>query len=108
RRQMLFEQRAVGSGRAGETSVSQPRHDLAEHGGMIFRLGLGLDPRDAQPGKLYAPARQWTLVEEPGEIVGAIRQQLAAPDTDEEVEEFPFNLLDTRRGCGFANGGGPA
>ncbi len=53
---------------------------------MIFRLRLTGNALDAELGQVGAQARERPLVQEPGEIVGAVGQKLAAPEADEEVE----------------------
>ena len=65
---------------------------------MIFRLGLSSGALDTEPCEVVAQSRQRTLVQESGEIIGAIGHQFAAPDADEQREEFSFDLRDIRRG----------
>ena len=47
--------------------------------------------------EILAQARERTLVQEAGEIVGAVGQQFAAAEPDEEIEIFALDLLDRRR-----------
>ena len=64
---------------------------------IVFRLGLSGGALNAQPCQIVTQSRQRTLVQEAGEIIGAIRHQLTAPNADEQREEFAFELRDIRR-----------
>ena len=80
---MFFEQLAIGAFGRGKFSADDRRHDLAQRRGVIFRLGISFDALDAELRKVFAQARQRTLVQEAGEIVGGVGQQFAASDADE-------------------------
>jgi hypothetical protein len=43
---------------------------------------------------MRAQARERTLVQEAGEIIGCVRQELPAPETDEKIEIFALEALD--------------
>jgi hypothetical protein len=63
---------------------------------MIFGLG---DPRralDAQFVQVLTQPRKRALVQEPGKIVGAVGQQLAAADPDKEIEKLALDLFRFR------------
>ena len=47
--------------------------------------------------QILAQPRQRPLVQEAGEIIGAVGQQLAAADADEQIEEFALDLASTSR-----------
>ena len=55
---------------------------------MVFGLFDVLAALDAQLRHIVAQFGERLLVQEPGQIVGTIGQQLAAPDTDEQVVKF--------------------
>ena len=42
--------------------------------------------------EILAQARQRALVQEAGDVVGAVRHQLAAADADEQIEKFALDL----------------
>ena len=67
---------------------------------MIFGLGIAFGALDAERREIVAQPRQRALVQEAGEIVGPIGQQLAAAEPDEEIEIFALDALD----LGFARG----
>ena len=60
---------------------------------MIFRFVLLLDAFDAERGEILTQPRQRPLVQEAGDIIGAVGHQFAAADADEEIEEFALDLL---------------
>ena len=72
---------------------------------MILGLVLPLGAFDAERGKILAQPRQRPLVEEAGEIIGAVGQQLAAPDADEQIEKFALDLLGVGRARGLRQSG---
>ena len=51
-------------------------------------------------GEVVAQPRQRALLQEAGEIIGAVGQQLAAADADEQIEELALDLfaVGLRRG----------
>lgn len=57
--------------------------------GLVVLLG----PHDAYFSEIAAQPCQRPLVQKAGEIVGAIRQQLAAAESDKEVEIFPLKMF---------------
>ena len=59
---------------------------------MILRLRHAVGARNADARQILAQARQRPLVQEAGEIIGGVGQQLAAPDADEEIEEFALDF----------------
>ena len=89
---MLFEQLPVGARRRRELTAGDAGHDLAKDSGVIFRLMLILDPLDAEFDQVFAQAGQRPLVQEAGDVIGAVGQELATPDADEEFEELAFDL----------------
>ncbi len=50
-------------------------------------------PSSARSERRRASGRSWPLVEESGQIIGAIGHHLAAADPDEQVEELPLHRL---------------
>jgi len=58
---------------------------------MVFGLALRIAALDAQPLKIGAQARQRALVQETGQVIGAVRQQLAPPDADEKIKILARN-----------------
>jgi hypothetical protein len=88
-----------------EAAIGKTGHDLAQRRSIIFRLRIVLRALDAERSEIAAQPRQRPLVQEAGQVVGGIRQDLAAPDSDEQVEIF---ALDRRCGdilCGFGERG---
>ena len=73
RRHMLLEEGALRFRRCREAPAGKARHDLAQRRRMILRLEIVLDPLDAERGEIVAQARQRTLVEKAGQIVGRRR-----------------------------------
>ena len=69
---------------------------------MIFRFHLAFGAFDAERAQILAQSRQRPLVEKAGEIIRAVRKQLAAPDADEKIEKLALDLFDARILCGFA------
>ena len=65
---------------------------------MIFRFVLALGALDAERGEILAQPRQRALVQEPGNVVGAVGHQFAAADADEQIEKFALDF----RGVGAA------
>jgi len=59
---------------------------------VILGLKIVFDPLDAERGKIVAQARQGAFVEKSGQVIGCVRQQLAAPETDEQIEIFALDL----------------
>ena len=57
-----------------------------------------VDALDAESARVLAQPRQRPLIEEAGEIIRTVGQQFAAPDPDEEIEEFALDAR--RRRCG--------
>ena len=60
---------------------------------MILGLRLAFGALDAEPREILAQPRQRPLVQEAGEIVRAVGQQLAAPEPDEEIEILALDAL---------------
>src|SRR5690349_4147969 len=87
-REMLVEQFAIGAGRRRKLSADDAGHDLAQDRRMVLRLAVAVGARDAEPAQILAQPRERPFLQEAGEIIGAIGQQLAAPDADEQVEEL--------------------
>ena len=54
--------------------------------------------------KILAQPRQRALVQEAGDVIGAVRHQFAAADADEQIEEFALDLA----GVGIAGRVGEA
>ena len=52
-----------------ELPPSQPSHDLAKDGGVIFWLGLSFGAFNAVRAQIFAQPRQRPFVEKAGEIV---------------------------------------
>jgi hypothetical protein len=69
---------------------------------VIFRLRIIRGARDPGRGEIGAQARQRPLVEKSRQIVGGIGQELAAAETDEQIEIFAFGLR--RDGIGGGRG----
>src|SRR5713226_10461428 len=89
---MLLEESALHFYRCREAPAGEARHDLAQRRRMILRFEIVLDPLDAERGEIVAQARQRTLIEKTGQIVGPVGQQLATPEADEQVEIFAFDF----------------
>ena len=71
---------------AAKRPLEQARHDLAQDRGVVLRLDIALAALDAERLEIAAQPRQRALVQEAGQVVGAVGQQLAAPEPDEEIE----------------------
>src|SRR5262249_35199534 len=87
---------APGARGGGKARAREPRHDLAQDGGVIFRLGLSRRTLDAEPRETLAQPRQRPFVQETREVVRTVRQQFPAAEPDEEIEILALNAL--RRG----------
>ena len=98
---MFLEQSAVGCRPAPGTAAGEARHDLAQDRGVIFRFGIALGALDAEAGEILAQPRQRALVQEAGEIVGAVGHQFAAADADEQIEEFALDRVGVGAGGRF-------
>ena len=70
-------------------------HRIAD---VVLGLALRLDALDAEPAEVLAHPGERALVQEAGEVVGAVGQELAPRDADEEIEELPRDRLRARRG----------
>src|SRR3984893_225183 len=81
----LLENLAIAARRRRKAAVDEARHDLAEDRNMILRLRVALHALDAERQEVLAQARERTLVQESGKIVGAVRHKLAAAQSDEEI-----------------------
>ena len=60
---------------------------------MILGFHLSFGAFNAERAQILAQSHQRPLVEKAGEIVRAVGKQLAAPDSDEEVEKLALDLL---------------
>ena len=69
---------------------------------MIFRLRIVRDVLDLKRSEIGAQARQRPLVEKAGQVVGGIGQELAAAETDEQVEIFALDFRGDRTGRSFS------
>src|SRR5258708_6393393 len=100
RSEMPLEDAPLAVFRCREASSREPRHDLAQNRNVILGLAVLLGPHDADLSEVAAQPCQRPLVQKAGEIVGAVRQQLAAAESDKEVEIFPlktFRICRLRR-----------
>ena len=79
---------------AGKLAADEARHDLAQGRGVILGLAIALDALDAERAEIGAQPRQRALVQEAGQIVRRVGQQLAAAEPDEQVEVFALDALD--------------
>jgi enhancing lycopene biosynthesis protein 2 len=59
---------------------------------MILRLGNALGAGDAEATQILSQARQRPFVQEAGNVIGGVRQKLAASDANEKVEEFALHV----------------
>ena len=68
---------------------------------MIFRLPRRAGALDSEPIEILAHPRQRTLVQKTGQVIGGIGQQFAAPEPDEQIEEFLADgaIVRGRRRC---------
>ena len=94
---MGLEERAILGAAGAEMPGGEPRHDLAQDRHVVLGLALRLDALDAEPGEALAHPGERALVQEAGEVVGAVGQELAPRDADEEIEELPRDRLRARR-----------
>ncbi len=62
---------------------------------------MAFGARDAEFGEIGPQARQRALVQESGQIVGAVRHELAATEPDEQVEEFALHGFGATSAGGF-------
>jgi hypothetical protein len=88
RREMPLEKPGLRGEIRLEGALRQPGHDLAKDRNVILRFAGLLGPLDAEPRQILTHARQRALMQEAGLIIRAVRQQLAAPNPDEQVEIF--------------------
>ncbi len=85
---MLLKQPLLRARCRCKASAGQARHYFAKDGGVIFRFVLLFVAHDSEHAQIVAQPCQRALVEKAGEIVGAVRQQFASADTDEQLEKF--------------------
>ena len=71
---------------------------------MILRLGIAFGALDAERAEVLAQPRQRPLVQEAGEVVRAVGQQLAAAEPDEQIEVFALDALRRRIGARLGQG----
>jgi hypothetical protein len=100
-RQMLLEQLPVGTCRCRQLAVGEAGHDLAQDRGVVFRPALTFRPLDSKSSQVRAQARQWPLMQKPGEIIRAVGQEFPAPEPDEEIEIFALDALGAGSGGGL-------
>ena len=81
----------------GKASAGHTSHYFAKDGGVIFRFVLLFGPDDSERAQIVAQPRQRAFVQKAGEIVGAVGQQFASADTDEQFEK----LAPKEFGVGF-------
>src|SRR5262245_38880232 len=93
RRYMRLEDLAVCPGRRLERAVDEAGHHLAQGGGVVLGLGLALYALDSQALQVATQPRQRALVEKAGQVVGRIGQQLAASQSNEQVEVLAPHAL---------------
>ena len=93
---MLLEHFPVASRRRCEAAVDQTGHDFAQDRDVILGFRIALGALDAKLHEILAQARERPLMQESGEIIGAVGQQLAAAEPDEEIEVLALDLV--RRG----------
>src|SRR6185437_1073213 len=105
RRHMLFENESIGIGRRWKPTARKTGHDLTQNARMIFRFHNTVAASYSEARQIVAEPRQRALVEEAGEIVRAVRHQLAATEPDKQIEEFALNVLCARIGGGFSKCG---
>ena len=68
---------------------------------MILGFHLPFGAFDAEREQILAQPRERPFVEKAGEIIRAIRKQLAAPDSNEEIEKLTFDLFGAQIICGL-------
>ena len=88
--------------RTAEAAIDQHRHDLAEAGNTVFRLGDAVRPGQAKLAKIVPQVRQGAVVEKPSEIMRSVGNHFAFDDADKDSLELGHGGL--RRG--FASAGG--
>ncbi len=80
-------------GGASEPAARKAGHDLAQDGGVIFRLSLTGRSFDSKLAEILAQARERTLVQKTGQVVGSVWQQFSASEADEEIEILALDAL---------------
>src|SRR5262249_43437969 len=93
-REMPLEQLAIRTGGGRKISADEPPPALAPDPGAVLPLVVAVDALEAEPRKVLAQARERPFLQETREIVRAVRQQLAAADADEEIEELALGPFD--------------
>ena len=88
------DQRADRNGVLEESGIAAAVLNHPANGIAWLANKLAIHEQGLEPGEIRAQTRQWPLVQEPGEVIRSVRQQLAAPQPDEQVEIFPFGPLD--------------
>ena len=68
---------------------------------MILRLVIAFDPLNTDHREIIPQTCERTLVEKAGEIVRGVRQKLAAPEPDEEIEILALDARQVRSRGGF-------
>src|SRR3569833_174214 len=92
-RHVVLEDDAVGAFRRRQRAGAEPGHDLAQDAGVIFGLGNIVGARDTDLRVVLAQTRQRPLMQEAGEIIRAVRHDLAAADADEQREELALDSV---------------
>src|SRR4029077_14407725 len=101
-RDVALEYRAVRLFGCRQLTAGETGHDLAQDVGTILRLGDAFGARDVEAAQILTQARQRPFVQEASDIIRRVRQELAATDANEEIEEF---ALHVGRACAFGSFG---
>src|SRR5262249_47719055 len=90
---VLLEDALVAAARRRKLAACESRHYFAKRRNMILRLVIAVGAHDVEVCQIGAQPGQRPLIQEPGQIVRAVWHQFAAADADEQLEEFPLDLL---------------
>ena len=72
---------------------------------MILGFEIVLGALDAECDEVIAETGKRAFIEKAGQIVGGIGQQLATPETDEQIEIFALDTGGHDLRCGLSQGG---
>lgn len=100
RLQVLLEQLLFRLCANAESAVRNAGHDLAQDRGVIFGFRMPLGASNTKRFEISAQARKRPLVQEAGQIIRTVRQQLAAPEPDKKIEELSPGVGRVSLRCG--------
>jgi hypothetical protein len=68
---------------------------------VVLGLAHPFGPFHAECSQVVTQANERAIVQKPGQVIRSIRQEFAASDSYEKLEELPLRLLDRGSSGGF-------